>query len=285
MLRVQTQALVLRSLNFGESDRIITLLGADVGKVSALARGARRSVRRFTGLGSAALGLATLHERGGDLWSLEAFDVIKPRTELALDLVTAAHAAYACELVERLCASHQADAEIFVWLDQMLDLLTQRPPAAERLRAFELGLLQRLGLGLGIDRCEGCGRRDMAHTGGRWLPDAMVLLCAQCGTRGVVMDAAAVAALVRLTSVPLGEAEQHALSAAVNRACRNLLAPFIEHHVGGPLKSLQFLIKLARGPAVSTPARPSANHQPANKTAAPTTAGETNNQASNKEPS
>lgn len=249
MLPLQTPALVLRSLNFGEADRIVTLLGRDTGKVSALARGARKSVRRFTGLGSAALGVATLRERGGDLWSFEGFEVSKPRTELASDLVTAAHAAYACELVERLCASHQPDPETFAWLDLMLDLLTQRPASAERLRAFELGLLERLGLAPGIHRCDGCGRLDMSITGGRWMAETMTLLCRDCGSRGTPLAAAVVAALVRLCTVALDDADAEVIPGAVNRACRNLLGPVIEHHVGGPLKSWEFLIKLSRGAA------------------------------------
>lgn len=243
---VQTEALVLRTVNFQEADRVVTLLAKEVGKVSALARGARKSVRRFSGVGMAALGTATLRERGGDLWSLEAFEVTKPRTELGSDLVRAAHGAYACELVERLVAGHATDDEAFGWLDTMLDLLEQDAPSAPRLRCFELGLLQKLGVAPALDRCGACGRTDLAATGGRWVAETGLLLCPLCGTRGLPVSAAAVEAMQILAGAPLETAAALRFAAPITSACRGILLPFIEHHVGGPLKSMTFLTKLAR---------------------------------------
>ena len=49
MAVVQTEALLLRSVDFGESDRIVHLLVPESGRLTAIARGARRSVRRFSG--------------------------------------------------------------------------------------------------------------------------------------------------------------------------------------------------------------------------------------------
>lgn len=243
---VQTEALVLRTVNFQEADRVVTLLARDVGKVSALARGARKSVRRFSGVGTAALGNASLRERGGDLWSLETFEVTKPRTELGADLIKAAHAAYACELVERLVVGQGTDGDIFPWLDAMLDLLEGKPPSAERLRCFELGLLERLGVAPPLDRCGGCGRADLDVTGGRWLPESGVLLCPDCGSRGLLVSSAVVSALQTLAGAELQSAATLRFSPLITRACRGIVLPFIEHQVGGPLKSMIFLAKMAR---------------------------------------
>ncbi|MDX2022195.1 MAG: DNA repair protein RecO [Deltaproteobacteria bacterium] len=248
---VQTEALVLRTVNFQEADRVVTLLARDVGKISALARGARKSVRRFSGVGTAALGNVTLRERGGDLWSLESFEVTKPRTDLGADLVKAAHAAYACELVERLVQGHGGDSEVFHWLDTMLDLLERAPPSAERLRCFELGLLERLGLAPPFDRCGACGRTDLLSRGGRWVPESGLLLCPECGSRGLVVTGEVIKALRTLASADLAEVSVLCLSPLITRACRGIVMPFIEHHVGGPLKSMIFLSKMARAASAS----------------------------------
>ena len=56
--RSSTPAIVLRAVNYGEADRIVTLFGRDTGRLSALARGARKSQRRFAGgLGLCAVGV------------------------------------------------------------------------------------------------------------------------------------------------------------------------------------------------------------------------------------
>ncbi|MCG5055736.1 MAG: DNA repair protein RecO [Myxococcales bacterium] len=243
----ETDAIVLRAVNFGEADRVVTLFGQGTGKVSALARAARKSRRRFTGLGAVASGRATLRERAGDLWSLETFEVTKPRRELADDLVNAAHAAYACELCERLSAEHQVDPQSFAWLDQMLDLLACGAASAERLRVFELGLLETLGIAPSWDACAACGAAELVRTGARWVEESCLLLCPSCATRGIPLPADLLAALRQLASLPLAEAGSLHLPAELNRGCRRVLHPFIERQAGGPLKSLAFLAKLAQG--------------------------------------
>src|ERR671939_431638 len=94
---ITTDAILLRSIAYGESDRVVTLLGRSTGRVSALARGARKSVRRFGGgLGLGATGEASLRDRAGaELALLESFEVIEPRQGLGRDLGRTAHAAYA----------------------------------------------------------------------------------------------------------------------------------------------------------------------------------------------
>lgn len=258
MLPLRTEAIVLRAVNYGEADRIVTLLGRSTGKVSALARSARKSQRRFGGLGSASSGIANLRPRGGELWGFESFELSKPRSELALDLVSSAHAAYACELVERLCAPQQVDPETHDWLERMLDALVAGAPSAERLRVFEMGLLTRLGLAPGVDRCGACGRTDLPSVGARWQPETAMMFCGACASRGTPVDAETLAALARFAHADLDDDDQGPVPSGVNRACRNLLGPFIEHHVGAPLRSARFLAELARGGAL----KPKPNHPP-----------------------
>jgi len=251
---VEAEAIVLRTLNFQEADRVVTLFVKDLGKVSTLARGARKSRRRFAGLGSFASGKASIRERGGDLWSLEGFDVTNPRTDLGSDLVKAAHAAYACELVERLSAGHQADSDVFHLLDDVLNLLAEGAPSAERLRCFELAMLSIHGLAPEFGLCSACGRSDLAQTGGRWLLEAGVMLCPLCGSKGILVTAPVVKALSELLVVTVSEASKMRFTPPVNQGCRTILVPFIEHQVGGPLKSMTFLAKLARSPGLARPA-------------------------------
>jgi len=88
-------AIVLGAVNYGEADRIVTLFGRATGRVSALARGARKSQRRFAGgLGLCAIGTAALRERpGAELLTLERFDVTEPHPGLGADVARLAHAA------------------------------------------------------------------------------------------------------------------------------------------------------------------------------------------------
>src|SRR3954464_1180937 len=83
-----TQAILLHSFDYLESSRILRLVTRDGGVRSVLARGARRSSRRFgTALDLYAQGTAELHMKiGRDLDTLGAFDVTRARPELAHEL-------------------------------------------------------------------------------------------------------------------------------------------------------------------------------------------------------
>ena len=102
MAALTTSALLLRSIDYGESDRVVTLLGRSTGCLGAIARGARKSQRRFGGgLGLCSVGDASLRERGGsELLTLERFDVIASFPSLGSDIARMAHAAYIAELLE-----------------------------------------------------------------------------------------------------------------------------------------------------------------------------------------
>src|SRR4051812_35332974 len=98
MQSVISDAIVVRVIDYGEADRVATLLTDAAGKVSALARGARRSRKRFAALELFARGEARIKEGRGELWTFESFDVARGFPHLSLDVTKVAHGAYACEV-------------------------------------------------------------------------------------------------------------------------------------------------------------------------------------------
>jgi DNA repair protein RecO (recombination protein O) len=244
---IVTPAILLRATPYGESDRVVTLLGRTTGRVSALARGARKSVRRFGGgLGMGAGGEATLRDRpGAELASLEAFEVLEGRAELGTDVGRTAHAAYALELCDRLCAPRQPEPRVYDWLDDFLRRLTASAPLAERLRVFELGLLERLGLGPSLNACASCGRDDLADESTRWQPERGGIVCRACGGVGLVVQPKTRRALTLLGETELSQVETLSIDRDVNAACRQAILDLIRLHVPGPLRSLEFIGKLS----------------------------------------
>jgi DNA repair protein RecO (recombination protein O) len=244
-----TRAILLRAIATGESDRVVTLLGRTTGRISAIARNARKSTRRFGGgLGLAATGEATLRERAGaELAVLEGFEILRGRHHFGSDLASTAQAGYVAELCDQLCAPRQADVAVYDWLEAFLDALDDRGPSAVRLRAFELGLLQRLGLGSEFTSCVACGRTDLDDVTVRLEPDRGGITCPGCARRGTPLTPEVRRALCDLHDVPLAAAEQLTPNKEVNLACRAAIAELFAVHLVRPLKSLDFLRKLQGG--------------------------------------
>ena len=244
--RFATRAIVLRTVAYGESDRVVTLLGPTTGRLSALARGARKSVRRFGGgLGMGAEGQAALRERpGADLLLLEDFDVQEARLGLAGDMGKTAHAAYALELCDRLCPPRHAEPAVFDWLQEFLHRLEAGRASAERLRVFELGLLDRLGFSPALDRCAVCGRSDLGAENTRWHPEQGGVLCVSCARRGDILSATTRQVLARLSRMSLDDAEAASLDRDTNAGCRRAILGLVRTHIAGPLRSLDFIEKM-----------------------------------------
>jgi DNA repair protein RecO (recombination protein O) len=240
-----TAAILLRSSPYGEADRVVSLLGRTTGRIGAIARGARKSQRRFVGMGLGALGEASFRERAGaDLAWLERFEVIEGRLGLGTDLARMAHAGYVSELCDKLCAPHQPEVEVFDWLNRFLGHLETVGASSGRLRIFELGLLQRLGLGPAFTSCVACGRVDLADETVRLQPDRGGVLCATCGRKGTPLSPPVRRALVSLTGLDLDQAGDVRLDRDLNAACRNAIFELLSCHLPGPLKSLEFVEKL-----------------------------------------
>jgi DNA repair protein RecO (recombination protein O) len=245
MARVITPAIVLRTVDYGEADRVVTLLTPARGKLSAIARAARKSTKRFgAGLSLFGVGEATLRERpGAELATLEAFHGARGFPHLMSDVAKVAHGGYACELVRELAPAHQPEPELFGLLVSLLELLDGAPARAETLRVFELAVLDAVGLRPELEQCIGCssdaldGATFDARRGG--------LVCADCAHgHGRALDGDARRALVRAQATPLAEAAAFALAPSVNAACREVLAGLVTEHLGRPLKSLEFIAKL-----------------------------------------
>jgi DNA repair protein RecO (recombination protein O) len=258
-----TPALVLRVSDFGESDRIVTLLTEHHGKVQALARGAKNSRRRFgAALGMFGCGEAVLRERR-DLWLLQELHSHRGFLRLGQELGRFGHASYACELCQHLCPPHAPEPAVFQLLLALLDRLDRLPlserPAVEPLRTFELRILSAVGLGLSLRSCATCGSEVAANAyvpfdvprGGVHCPDTCFggptpteLGLIFSGLSGGLPEAVRVA-LIALSESSLQEPPT-AISSSVLAACRDVLLAALRHHLGRDLRAVEFISKLNR---------------------------------------
>lgn len=244
--QIVTPAIVLRAVATGESDRVVTLLGRSTGKIAAIARGARKSARRFSGgFGLGASGEAVLRDRpGADLALLETFEVLRDRQSFGSDLARTAHAGYVLELSSELCGPRQPEPAVYDWLDGFLDALEARGASASRLRAFELGLLGRLGLAPALTACVGCGRSDLGGDVVRLDLDRGGITCPACARRGTLVQPGVRRVLATLAAATLADAEAVTLDRDDAAATRGVVAELLGTHLTRPLKSLEFLRKL-----------------------------------------
>jgi DNA repair protein RecO (recombination protein O) len=182
----ETEALLLRRVELGEADLVLTLFTQALGRVSAIARGARRSTKRFGGALEPFFTLRVrLEERPrSELFSLSEASIVRARMGLLSELSRLEVAGRALSWIRRAAPPRTPEAEAWTLLERLLDRLASAEPglSAER-ELCELGLplLSAFGWGIDFERCVSCGKP--CPEGAPATVDALRggLVCRECG--------------------------------------------------------------------------------------------------------
>jgi DNA repair protein RecO (recombination protein O) len=241
MERFDDDALVLSTMDYGETDRLVTLLTREHGKLTAFAAGARKSKRRFAGALEPFMRLRVhIVETRGSTVRLDSADIVAGYYAAREDLSLIARALYAVELCRELTRDHEPQPELFLLLEEYLARLDAKEAGPTSLLAFELSALAHAGLMPRFDTCTLCGgepgerpRFDQAHGG---------TVCEPCGGRARESVAVPVALLSGLRA--LQEGQRTPLPADLRARARGLLNVFISHHLGRRLKSVDFMAQV-----------------------------------------
>jgi DNA repair protein RecO (recombination protein O) len=181
-----TRALVLRRTEYGEADLVLSLFTESFGKISALARGARKSSRRFGGSLEAMHTLELrLDERpASELFSLREARIAVPRMGLTGSLERLEAAGRALAWVRSGAPARTPEPELWEEITALLDRLAARENELEPARllaASGLRILATLGWGLDFERCVRCGKECPAEQPALFDPIKGGLVCRSCG--------------------------------------------------------------------------------------------------------
>lgn len=245
---------VLRATPLRESDLVVTLFTDLHGQVSAVARGARKSKRRFSGaLSLLVLGRYRLGRSRGDLWTLESADVVREWTALSSDPVAVGHASYAAEILGALLPVDTPEPEALDVIVSVWDALAANGPSPGALRAAELALLELSGNAPAIDHCAACGTHDL-NDEVAFDPSRGGVVCRACvarsrsaGIRPLSAGARTYLSAIRALGMPLlaSPIDRDPQFAAADRlAARDALVAMVTGLAGRPLRSLAYLAKL-----------------------------------------
>jgi DNA repair protein RecO (recombination protein O) len=226
---VKTEAIVLRSLRYGEADRILHLYTPQRGRVSAIAKGVRRARSRFGGRLEPFFRLQLdLHEGRGELLTVTGAQTVEAYPRLRSDARALDAAARACDAVGRLFETGEPHPNVFNLLCRRLSLLDTGAGAASRRTdalAFRLKLMLAAGLAPQLGACAGCGERE--HLVG-FSGAAGGVVCGACEASSFPLEPDAYRFMTEALGQPLADvpsAPEQALG-QVERA----ISETLEHH-------------------------------------------------------
>jgi DNA repair protein RecO (recombination protein O) len=187
--RIESEALVVRTVEVGEADVVATLVTETAGKVSAIVRGARKGSRRVGGALEPVHTIAVLLEdKGSELTTLKESRIVKTRAGVVGRLEALDAAGVALRWVRHLFPPRTPEPEGWRVLVELLDVL-DRPDAEPRreLARAGLALLSAVGYALDLERCVVCGRPCPEAKAACVDPARGGLVCRSCGGAGAVL--------------------------------------------------------------------------------------------------
>jgi DNA repair protein RecO (recombination protein O) len=238
----ETQGVVLRSIRYGEADRVLHLFTLARGRAGAIAKGARKTRSRFGGrLEPFSHVELVLHEGRGELHTVTGVDLVRSHERARAEPYRVAVAHIGLEAVLRLFLEGDENPRAFHALTRFLDLLDEvepapTPPALDPLvLSFQLKLLWLAGYLPHVAGCASCGD-ETALVG--FSPQAGGAVCAGCAPGSVPVSAAGFTGIRRLLERPLAGAFDAATSPRALRDCLRVVESSYEYHGGFRLRTL-----------------------------------------------
>lgn len=241
-----TPAIVLRTWAFGESDKIVSFLTESHGKLTGIAKGAKRSRKRFVNsLEPFSLVNLRFYDRAqGNLVFIIASDLAFGFKHLLTSLEKISFASYLVEITDGLIGEREENRLVFRHLKDGLTHLEEQATSLTFLTSFELKLLKLAGYQPWLESCRRCGRERRDRWASRWhfSPRDGGILCESCSRMRKEIFSLSAATLEILTNLQEERRSPDiSLSTGVVKEIRSVVIRFIEFHMEREIKSAAFL--------------------------------------------
>ncbi len=247
MRTYSASTIVVKRIDLGEKDRILTLFSREHGKLSAVAKGCRRPGSKLSGASEPFTYCRMFLSTGRDLDVLTQAEIKESFPNAKSGMASIAHAIYLLELVSAFVDQRQPNPDVFDTLLSAMYVLESGTDPEVTARYLEIQLLSILGYDPHVDVCLRCGRvpgREQVS----FSPALGGIVCSECGN--APSDAIQVPAAAASYVSALRRAEPHRLKEMhLPKGARRDLARMLKWHIRyrleRDLKSVDFIDAIA----------------------------------------
>ena len=249
-----TPAILLHRLDYGDFDLILTFLSLERGKISLIAKSAKRSTKRFAGI----LELFSLIEvvgstgRGRGLPVLQEAVLHSPFSAIRADINKTAYASYWCELINKWVEENRKQAQLYHLLRHVLSQLDSgAATAAELSILFQMRLLNLSGHSPNLRQCARCQKQLESIQANRVVFDISKggIVCDKCaaGTGGRIrLSKGTIKQFNWIKSGDLKKASRMRFGSQALEEGLELLEAFVPYAMGIQPRSLKFLKQIRK---------------------------------------
>ncbi len=238
----KTEAIIIKRIDLGEADRILTIFTPHLGKLRVVAKGVRKITSRLAGHVELFTRSQMLLAKARNLDIVTQSETIDPYRLLHEDLSRLAHASYAAELLDALTPDELENYPVYRLVVETFRLLCEDPDPDRVLRWYELQLLGYMGYAPELTRCLEC-HKDLTPTVNGFSPALGGVICSLCRRTGVGRDVSvnALKILRLMQRNPYSVVSRVRISRALHDELQALTQTYITYILERELRSAQFI--------------------------------------------
>ncbi len=240
---LKAQGIVIKMVNLGEADKIITLFTDSMGKIEAVAHGARKPKSKL--LSSTQIfcyGEYVLY-KGKSLYTISQAEIIQSFQELLNDLYTLTYGSYVVELIGVLTQNNEPNIELFALLLKCMYLMTDRNIDIELLiRAFELKSMSISGYMPNLYGCSCCKDKNAKPYG--FSSQSGGLVCKKCfdsDGSAIKLDPSTIGLMRYILKLDIEKVGMIKASKNNKYEMKKISKDYIKYYLDKEFKSLEFL--------------------------------------------
>ncbi len=245
----KTEAIVLKSIKFGDTSKIATLYTKDCGKIKVIAKGIRKPKSRLAGALQTLshIQIVFYKKRTSEIYLLSQSETIKTYQSLYKDLNRYVFASATLELLDRLITGEESNPQLFELMKANLSFMEScsEESLEKSFCSYALKLAHLLGYKPKFDRCVICNK----HVGGKFVlfsPEKGGIICKSC-TRAdqayLRLSNASVTSALKLQSIKTEDLNTYNIPKEHLKEILCVILNLLDYHTGRgkDLRSLEFL--------------------------------------------
>lgn len=251
MRTYSANGIILRRIDLGETDRILTVFTREYGKLSAVAKGSRRPGSKLAGASEPFTYEKMFLSRGRELDILTQADIKESFPNVKADISSIAYAVYTLELTNSFIDERQPNPDLFDTLLSTMYVLESGVDPEITTRYFELHLLSILGYQPNFEVCLRCGKqlmalksRTTANNKIAFSPSLGGFVCKECDQQpgdAIKVSSAIISYIQALLRAEPHKLKEMRMPPGARRDLRNILKWHIRYRLEHELKSIDFI--------------------------------------------
>jgi len=242
------EGIVLKSRPYGESNKIVTLLTREAGKVTVMARGAKKPTSRLAGITQTFMQGMFVCQRTSGMGTLQQGEHLQSMRHVQTDIIATAYASYIVEIIDRLVEEGKPEPYAFDVLQQALNAIEEGYDPEAITLFVDWKMLPYTGVQPILHACASCGSIDgefaFSFTQGGFL-------CHRCFHLDpyIIRLTPTQLKLIRMFyMVPIEQLGKIDLKRETKRFIKKIVTTIYEEQTGIRLKSRSFIDQLERTP-------------------------------------